>query len=324
MKFIVSAFFLALTTCLGIAQTTKIYKTTTNAFTDDSTIAKSYVLINKLDDTSYMTSEYNMLNELMERGMYKDKSLQIPNGKFYYYTVYVVTPGDSVNPRIAEPYLRKSGYFTNGARNGTWLLYRYDGKKYVVDHYVNDKLNGLHQMIGEDGTTTIEEGMYVNGKKEKEWNYHRIGFEKPTMTQIYSHDKLVNETIRYKPFVIDDEFYRSLKKSLKQYIDILKYQEIKLTFLVSETGKIDSIKLETQVDPIIHDEIINAFSNVPHLRPSTFDGKPLSEKGDFNLEDIGLHDLGGGMQDQSKLDDYFKHVAAARGVNPVTKKKPVN
>jgi len=329
MKFIIPVLLLVLTMSIGAAQTTKIYKTSRNTFTEDSTVAKSYVLINKLDDTSYMTSEYNMLDELMEKGMYKDKSLKIPNGKFYYYTVHVNIPGNVANARIVEPYLRKSGYFLNGAKNGTWLLYRYDGKKYVVDHYVNDKLNGVHQMIGADGETITEEGMYVDGKKDKEWNFYRIGFDKPTMTEIYSRDRIVKEMVYYKPFVIKNDFYKSIKKSLKPYIDTLKFKNIGVSFSVTETGKIDSVELNVNMGASLNDAIISAFLSVPKVIPTTFYDKPLSERFSINLLDIGLAENRNATSErqlnQKKNDILLRHTNdIGRGLNQVGIGKPVN
>jgi len=97
------------------------------SFSNNPENSVCHLEILKSNDSVYLVDQYDLGDNLIIQGTYKDQGLSIKNGKFHYYN-----------------YSSKSetiGYFLNGQRTGVWYAYDPDGK--IADWtYKNGILDG--------------------------------------------------------------------------------------------------------------------------------------------------------------------------------------
>tara|TARA_A100001011_G_C14056889_1_gene734409 strand:- start:249 stop:617 length:369 start_codon:yes stop_codon:yes gene_type:complete len=67
----------------------------------------------------------------------------------------------------------QKGIYLLGKREGLWISYAYDEKKYILskENYKNGKLHGEHIDYYADGTIHIK-GLFKEGKRVGEWSYY--------------------------------------------------------------------------------------------------------------------------------------------------------
>jgi antitoxin component YwqK of YwqJK toxin-antitoxin module len=302
----------------GFAQTLKFYMKTDGVHTDDTSTAAYYVLVNKLDDTAYMATEYSIHDGLMVRGLYKDKTLSIPNGKFYYYRSGFRSP-------TRDTYLQESVYFVNGVKQGPWIKYWSNGKKRYLDFYENDKLNGTHQEFNPDGITVTVEGKYINDEKVGTWNFYGPKYDKPVVTKVYSHDLVIDHVTHYHPSIMYPNFFDFIRKNLLEHVDTFKNSTLQVTLFVNAKGKIDSVKCESNITAAFYKAIVKTFLHAPNLKPAIYDGELISETRLFNLKNLGHNNLYEDRQSQKNFDILLRHTNdIGRGLNSVGIGKPVN
>jgi hypothetical protein len=111
----------------------------------DSAKANSYIIIKKLSDTSWLMQNYDMQNRIMQAGTYKDRNLQIPNGKFVYCDRLNTYNMSKAVLRVGNVdtaiFLRTYGEFKNGKKDGWWIDYVRNGHQEIT--YSTTKLNQL-------------------------------------------------------------------------------------------------------------------------------------------------------------------------------------
>lgn len=323
MKFIGLIIVLVLTCLNGFSQVSKVYIMADGTYSDSPSKAQSYILIERLEDTAYSVSQFSMGNFMMVKGLYKDKTLSTPNGKFSYYATFLPA-GDK---KHFVSYLQMTGYFVNGVKSGPWLQYHHNGNKFIYDNYANDKLNGSHQVFFEDGVTIEEEGKYVDDSKEGAWNNYNQQFKMPATTEIFENNKLVKQIVHYQPAVIYEDFYSYIKETLKPYFDTLTSKRLELTLFVNDKGKVDSVKSESIIERQFYIAIIRAFLNAPNIVPATFDKQPVSEMRVLNLANLGYGYRNEDAEQRAhriRAGIYSRHAnEIGRGLNSVGIGKPV-
>lgn len=140
--------------------------------TTDKTKATSYAIYGKLSDGSlFIFKRYDLYNNLIQTGFYKDEQLTVPEGKFIFYDDvedFNYEHGTSFRIRDKSRYVSQQGNFENGLENGEWKVFYPDGKILSLRHFVNGKLHGEFILYNRFGVATMK-GTYVNGKADGEW-----------------------------------------------------------------------------------------------------------------------------------------------------------
>lgn len=141
-----------------------------------SSLATSFAVYGKLsNDSLYSFKRYDILNNLMVTGSFKDEALSIPHGKFIFYSD-VETFNDTHN--TAFPYTDKNifiseeGQYENGLSIGKWIGYYPNGKILMSINYENGLKQGKFISYDEKGRVEVL-GTFVDDKKEGEWLFKR-------------------------------------------------------------------------------------------------------------------------------------------------------
>lgn len=138
----------------------------------DSTIATSYGIFGKLSGQDlYALKIFDLANNLLVTGTYKDDSLKIPHGDFSYYrSIYEFNqehetfyPSDNKARFVAA-----KGTFKSGSRVGRWMEFYPDGKIMTVTTFIDGKKNGFFGTYNPKGKP-IETGNYLDDLKNGEW-----------------------------------------------------------------------------------------------------------------------------------------------------------
>lgn len=161
------------------AQVKTIYYAGEQVLTDTTlakTYATSFAIYGKLsNDSLYVFKKYDIYNNLLGTGTYKDEFLIIPHGKFTYYSD-VETFNDFNNSSF--PYTNKNifvseeGNYEDGLAVGEWKSFYPDGKLMAVGTFKNGKKQGKFAAYNAKGILETS-GNYVNDKKEGEWIFKR-------------------------------------------------------------------------------------------------------------------------------------------------------
>lgn len=141
-----------------------------------SSLATSFAVYGKLsNDSLYVFKRYDILNNLMITGSFKDEALSIPHGKFTYYSD-VETFNDTHNSVF--PYTDKNifiseeGQYENGLSTGRWSSYYPDGKILGTVNFQNGLKQGEFVAYDEKGRVQTF-GIFKDDKKEGEWLFKR-------------------------------------------------------------------------------------------------------------------------------------------------------
>jgi antitoxin component YwqK of YwqJK toxin-antitoxin module len=325
MKFY-SLLFFALVCCLkGFSQEKKLYLTADGKFKNDSLNAFSYVLIQKIDDTTYMISQYSLKEVILTKGYYKDSTAKIPNGKFYYYKErYIKQVNSALSEAKPDVYIEYLGHFKNGKKTGKWVEYAANGNKSNSYTYEDDKLNGEYQSINKFTGRVITIGNYINNKKEGNWDTYNVNFEKPEITDCYLHNKLIRTIYHFERIHLPANFTSYLRKSLHLYIDTIMNQNITVAFLIRENGKADSIQVKNTDNKEINSAIVAAVLNAPKFNPATYDSKPMKYEYSFNFKTVDALEEVERTQERRKENIVLRHANdIGRGLNSVGFGKPV-
>lgn len=142
----------------------------------DTTLAKDYAtsfaVYGKLNnDSLYVYKRFDIRNNLMNTGSFKDEALKIPHGKFIYYSdVYTFNemfysnyPYTGKNIFIAE-----EGDYEDGLTVGKWIRYFPDGKIMVIVNFNKGLKEGDFIVYDTKGRVETS-GKYLNDKKEGQW-----------------------------------------------------------------------------------------------------------------------------------------------------------
>jgi len=279
--FLIFTLLFALT---GFSQVKKVYLTARDKYANNPRKAVAYALIEKLNDSTYQISKFNMQNFILTKGAYKDTAMKIPNGEFSFYlrNGAFMIGGDGTD---TINYIVTTGYYVNGLMNGLWTDFFRPGRKQYLYTYKNGKLDGLYQEFDFYTGDIREEGNFIDQKKEGEWNSYKTGYSKPVYSETYSGDKLI-KTIYHKkgakPAVNLDKY---IQNALSDYIDFLKSEGIVVQLSLTEQGKVDGIMgFNKPLNQDLQDLIKTAFLKSPNFNPGLFDEVPVRQMYFYNFK----------------------------------------
>jgi hypothetical protein len=231
----------------------------------DSVKGKMYVLYAAESDTTWGAELYSLDDKIISKGVYKDKELAIPNGKFYYY-------GQTHR-------LETTGNYINGARNGSWISYNTNGKKNSLSTYKDDMQNGLFEQYNLGDTTVQIRGNYVNGVRDGVWYVYSV-LGNVLRTEVYQNDKIVN-TIITPPDIISPVSPTTLGEYLAKNSQLIKYNTKGRLFInctINTHGKLirPSLANVTQTNDVgeeIKNNVLNSLATCTFLWAPAFNQK---------------------------------------------------
>ena len=286
----------------------------------DSVKAVAYIMEEKLGDSAYVISKYDLKHQPLSTGTYKDDQMTLPSGKFTIYGRYKPTnreTGKSVDQIV---YRQSTGYYLNGAKTGTWIIFDDTGEKDYECTVENGKLNGPYQEFNPDNGKIDMDGNFENGKKEGDWNAYAWNDPKPVYTDVYKHGVIVRSILHTKPAVAPENLDRYLSRTLRQYIDTLKSMDVVVNLLLNESGRVDSlININKPLPDYMVKAIKAAFSNAPVFAPALHGDMPVKQAFVYNFT------FSTPYRADSIGSVYSRHAdEIGRGLNQAGIGKPVN
>lgn len=229
----------------------------------------------KKDSANFILSVHNRAGQLQKREVYLDAGLTIKNGQSVIYT----------NGKPTE-----KGIYINDEREGLFVEYDTLGNVLKTESYRRDTLNGAYSSYWPNGTVK-ETGNYNRGSKTGEWiSHYESG--KLAVSEKYTEDsKLVNGTYldeegnaitRDKIEVIPafpggiNKFYELLGRNMRYPRDAAERGirgEVKVSFIITETGAIEDIKIKKKLYPSLDQEALRVMKLSPKWVPAKQFGK---------------------------------------------------
>ena len=288
MKPLLSLFCLVFCVYTSHAQKTVIYYDANLTPVTDSALAASKVILSKYadDTTLWAATQYTIAGQLMVEGVYKDRELATPDGQFKYYY------NDAYNH-----YLKRSGVFFNGMKNGQWIEYLGNGKIMQLITYRGNVLNGLYEQYnGADSIPTVK-GNYLNGKKNGEWitgddiTIYDEGIVMKSSTN-YAYRKkeakwhnlrdsiaasrhLINAV---QPPNFEEYMWQKLSAYFNTHGNWDSSTSIAIQFMIDEKGKLSGGKALAEVDSELQERIAKVIDMASAWAPATENGKPVKQR----------------------------------------------
>lgn len=147
-----------------------------NKVTSDSTKATSYGIYGKVPGQElWILKKYNLYDELLSTGTFKDEILTIKHGVFSFYSDvddFNYQHNTTFNLKDRYRFLAQQGRYENGLEVGKWYLYYPNGALMTLATYDNGVKNGEYASYDKSGYV-VQKGNYVKGEKDGEWWYDR-------------------------------------------------------------------------------------------------------------------------------------------------------
>lgn len=248
------------------AQTKKVFVTESGKYTGDSNKGVSYLLVQKLSgDSAYLALSYDMQNNLLSKGTYKDESLAIPDGKFTFYKTTAA----------GEHYTATIGYFFNGKRAGTWNEFSPDGKTAAEYTYQNGELNGPYKLY-DPSVGTHGEGIAINGHLQGDFKWYDNN-NRLLAESKYKNGRLKSQKDYFNKAIARVDISRYLTNNLKKYRYILRDNELTITYIVNKDGKITNPQIvRSDLDPEVNLAILASLDGVAAYQPANYDNMPIA------------------------------------------------
>ncbi|HTM97099.1 MAG TPA: hypothetical protein VL088_00075 [Pedobacter sp.] len=148
-----------------------------NDVTSDSTIATSYGIYGKISgEELYVLKTFDLANNLVFTGSFKDADLKIPHGNFvYYHDVEDFNLLYKTNFFIEDKtrFIASKGSYVDGYQNGRWINFYPDGKIMTIITYVKGLKHGFSGSYDRRGKLVMS-GLYNLDKKEGEWGNGKV------------------------------------------------------------------------------------------------------------------------------------------------------
>ncbi|RZL66907.1 MAG: hypothetical protein EOO93_04660 [Pedobacter sp.] len=145
-----------------------------DSITTDKTKATSYGVSGKLStDTVYRLKMYDLYDNLMQTGSYKDEKLTIPHGNFLIYgdiDEFNYDHGTTFYVKDKDRFLAEQGDYFDGKKRGRWIQFFPDGKIFTITNYLVDFKHGEFKQFNRRGKV-VTTGNYKIGIKDGEWSY---------------------------------------------------------------------------------------------------------------------------------------------------------
>jgi antitoxin component YwqK of YwqJK toxin-antitoxin module len=308
----------------GFGQTKKMFVDSKGKISPDSVKAVAYITEEKIGDSAFVITKYDLKRQPLSRGPYKDSLMAIRNGKFFIYGRYKNQNLETKETTDGLVYLASSGVYLNGVRTGAWLVYDFSGVKMEQFTFENGVLNGPYTRFNVNTGATEEEGNFVNGRREGNFDVYRYKDPKPDYTIVYNKNHPVKTIFHNQKAVAADNLDRYIARTLENYIDTLKAMQIVANLAVSSSGKVDSvISFNKPLPDYISQAVKTAFSTAPVFTPGTQNDLPVKQDYHYNFR------YGATLPESRTTNNinsaYASHAdLIGRGLNQVGIGKPVN
>ncbi|WP_199137680.1 energy transducer TonB [Pedobacter sp. ASV12] len=238
--------------------------------------ATYYYKAYKKDSTGYILSVHNRAGQLQKREIYLDAGLTIKNGQAVVYN-------------DGKPTYK--GIYINNEREGVFVAYDTLGHVLRTESYQRDTLDGPYNSYWPNASIK-ETGNYKRGKKAGEWI---LQYEsgKPAIIEKFTDygdsysktcfDESGKETtlgqIEAPPSFPGgiDKFYMLLARNVKYPPDAAEKHiegEVRMSFLITETGAVENIRVERGYHPSLDAEALRVMKLSPKWIPGKLFGKP--------------------------------------------------
>lgn len=229
-------------------------------------------------DSVWIRTTFNAKQVLTKSETFTDRKLKMLNGEYLEYE----------NGKVSL-----KGFYLNNKKTGLWTSFDADNKPKETKVYDQDKLNGAYAAYWKNGAPKTT-GNYTEDKKTGEW---KINYEdgKPALKELYDSKSKVTDSTYLD---IDGEpvskaeitteptfpggmkkFYMFLAKSIRYPADARNSRaqgKVYLSFSVSDTGKIEDIKVISAPHIGLAEEAIKVLEQSPDWIPATLFGKTIA------------------------------------------------
>lgn len=281
MKYLILS-LLAVSVNLSFGQIRRAYINRSGEYSSTPKNAVAYVLIEKLNsDSSFAANYYDINNNILIAGFYKDSLLTIPNGRFAYF--HKNRPVNRHGKLISPPNLDTDnhqvmkGYFVNGEREGKWIQYADKGDVVGIYTYDHDKMNGPFKQFGDGLMPYWSEGTMSNDLIEGKFLVYSADSLLADEYD-YFHGKEKKHITHLRPAQESVSFITFLEETLNKYRKQLKNVLPIVSFMVDKNGGIRDVKVIKGVNPEIDSAIVSAVSIAPAYTPAYYDGEPIDQK----------------------------------------------
>lgn len=306
---------LVIITSSAIAQSTKAYIDKNGHSTNKIQDAMYYVLYQKIQDTVYMLKQFDMSNELLAEGCYKDSLRTIPNGKFIYY-------GINYKPSDTSNYVRTIGYYSNGLQSGVWIYYSGPSVNDFICSYQKGKLNGMYKKYypAKYNDCVGLEGPFVNDKKEGEWKqYDTLGTI--TVSSTFRNDSLVSQIFHTRDALPPDNFSVVFFKSINKIVRKYSNTGLFIMFSVNIDGSITDVHFDLPVSADNAKFIADALIATGKFQPAIQNDRPIIST--YKLEIRRAQDPN--RTPDNMMRSYSQHTdLIGRGLNAIGIGTPVD
>lgn len=272
------------------AQTQKVYVTKSGDITTNSNRGSSYLVVKELNDTTYLSLQYDMHNRLMSKGTYRDAFLTIPNGKFTYYDnkqnseVSNVSYNENGNNKL---HIETAGYFANGIRTGMWRTFTEDGQVATEFSYENNVVNGPYKTYT-SYPDCYGEGTMVNGKLDGKFKYYNNGLLVSEFD--YSNGKIKDKKIFLKPATERKNLQWYLEHKLYKYAKVMYDSKFTVKFTVSKDGKVINPEIINGYSADINKAILDAFAAFDGYNAATYNNVLVDQQYTETVEMYSIND----------------------------------
>ncbi|MFN0257073.1 toxin-antitoxin system YwqK family antitoxin [Pedobacter ureilyticus] len=199
-RLLILLLFLGATT--AFAQAIPIYFNG-NRVTTDKERATSYGVYGKLSgEDLWVLKRYDLDDNLLFSGAYKDEQLTKPHGKFIFYGSifdYNYQNFSNFKNETTDRYITQQGEYVDGLEQGKWTDYFPDGRIMGYRNYVNGKLEGETAFFNYKGRRMLV-GHYKGGLRVGTW-YDL----KKKIKEVFEDDKLISTTKLKKAEILEIE-----------------------------------------------------------------------------------------------------------------------
>jgi len=172
MKFRLLILLLGCFACLNAFSQAKPIYFDGNRITSDKNRATSYGVYGKLSGEDLWTlKRYDLYDNLMLSGSYKDEQLTTPHGKFIFYSSiddYNYQNFTNFKNPSTDRYISQQGQYVDGLEEGRWIDYFPDGRVMGYRTYVKGKLEGEAVFFNYKGRRILV-GQFKDGIKTGTW-----------------------------------------------------------------------------------------------------------------------------------------------------------
>jgi len=174
-----------------------------NRITTDKDRATSYGVYGKLSgEDLWVLKRYDLDDNLMFSGAYKDEQLIKPHGKFIFYSSifdYNYQNFTNFTNPTTDRYISQQGEYVDGLEQGKWTDYFPDGRVMGYRNFVDGKLEGETAFFNYKGRRMMV-GNFKRGMKVGTW-YDL----KRKVKEVFEDDKLISTTKLKKAEILEIE-----------------------------------------------------------------------------------------------------------------------